>query len=200
MEHQISIKQVLVDLISIMPQIVNEFSDNEKYKTLIDFLSTKDYYNDEDLPYPTLKQIEAETGIKSYHLRKQLKEIYDKLFDYEYDYVFNFDDAIIMFHAEYFKRYATIKCNNLKNLPRIGENITLPFFRAKIGTDYFYVDDIRHHFESNKQIIEVQLKGGYFNSYWYYRKHKAFELGEIGIMESFNLYEHQMKERLGLHL
>jgi len=46
------------------------------------------------------------------------------------------------------------------------------------------------------QTVDLFLKGGIFNSYWYYRKHKAIEIGEIGFGEK--LYEYQAKERLGL--
>ncbi|WP_417873984.1 hypothetical protein [Xanthomarina gelatinilytica] len=198
MEHQISIKQILVDLIGIIPQINNEFGSNEKYAQLLTFLNAKDYFNDDDLAYPTLKQIEEETGIKTYHLRKQLKEIYDKLFDYDYDFNFDFSQTKLIINVEYFKRYASFNCKPLKYLPKIGENITLHFLRAKVGTDYFYVQDIRHSFIENKQIIDLYLKSGYYNSYWYYRKHKALEEGEIGIGEQYDLYEYQMKERLGL--
>lgn len=198
MEHQISVKQILVDLISVKPQIVNEFNNNERYEQLINFLNAKDYYNDEDLPYPTLKQIEKETGLKSYHIRKQLQEIYDKLFDYEYDYKFDFKQTELIINVEYFKRYASFKCKPLKILPRIGENITLHFLKAKVGTEHFYVQDITHRFENEKQIIVMSLKDGWYNSYWYYRKHKGYSLGEIGVLEGYDLYEHQLKERLGI--
>lgn len=55
MEHSISVKQVLIDLISIIPQVVELFGENEKYKPLVDYLSAKDYYNDYDIPYPNFK-------------------------------------------------------------------------------------------------------------------------------------------------
>lgn len=196
MEHKISVKQILVDIISIMPQIVKEFKNNERYSQLIEFLSSQNYYDDEDLPYPTLKEIEAKTGLKTYHIRKQLEEIYKRLFDYEF--TFDFNKVEVFFHAKYFKCSATVKCSNLTHLPKIGENITLSFLKAKVGADYFYVEDIRHQFEENKQTIYVFLQGGIFNSYWYYRKHKAFELGEIGIFEKYDLDEFDMKRRLGL--
>ncbi|MEX2350242.1 MAG: hypothetical protein WD554_05130, partial [Flavobacteriaceae bacterium] len=172
------------------------FKSKQRYSQLIEFLSSKDYYNDDDLPYPTLKEIEIKTGLKSYKIRKQLKEIYESLFNYEY--TFDFNKVEIFFHVDYFKNYGTVKCSNLQHLPKIGENITLAFLKAKVGTDYFFVEDIRHQFEENKQTIFVHLKGGIYNSYWYYRKHKAFELGEIGIGEKYELNEYELKRRLGL--
>jgi len=196
MEQKISVKQILVDLISIMPQIVKDFKNKERYTQLIEFLSAKDYFNDEDQPYPTLKEIEAETGLKTYHIRKQLKEIYDQIFKYEY--TFDFNQAEIFFYVEYFKRYASVKCNNLTYLPKIGEHIIFSFLKAKVGTNYFYVEDIKHHFEDSKQIIILFLKGGFYNKYWHYRKHKAIELGEIGYREISELHDYELKRRLGL--
>jgi len=127
-------------------------------------------------------------------LRKQLKDLYAELFDRK----FNFKEAEIIFEIEYFKNYASFKCDELRYLPKIGENITIPFLKAEVGTEYFYVEDVRHYFEGQKQTIDIQLRGGYFNSYWYHRKHKAFELGELGRGADYNLYEYQMKEKLGL--
>lgn len=86
--------------------------------------------------------------------------------------------------------------SELSQIPRIGENITVPFLEAEIGCNCFYVQDIRHHFGGIIHTIDIDLKGGFFNSYWYFRKHEAFEKGEIGFGE--RLSEYQMKERLGL--
>jgi hypothetical protein len=196
MEQKISVKRILVDLISIMPQIERDFKSKERYSQLIGFLSSKDYYEDEDLAYPTLKEIEAKTGLKTHQIRKQLKEIYEQLFDREY--TFDFNQVEIYFYVEYFKRYASVKCSNLTYLPKVGENIVFSFLKAKVGTNYFYVEDIQHHFEDKKQLIFLFLKGGFFNNYWYYRKHKAIELGEIGRGEIGELYEYELKRRLGL--
>lgn len=194
MENKISVKQILIDLLSIREQIFKKYGGNDEYKDLLDFLMAKDYYNDDDLPFPTLKQIEEATGLGTYRTRRQLETIYLELFDGFLD----FKNVVINFTAEYFKTYGYFKCSNLTYIPRIGENIRLPFFRAKMGTDFFYVTDIRQTFEGNTQHIEIILKGGFYNAYWHYRKHKALEIGEIGLGEQYNLYEYQMKQRLGL--
>jgi hypothetical protein len=176
MEQNISVKRILPDILSIKEQVIAAFKGNVKYETLLAFLFKEDYYNDEDLAIPTLKQIEKHTGLRTSQLRTQLKNIYKELFHHTFD----FKKIEIFFDVEYFKRYGYFKCNELTNLPKIGENITIPFLKSKVGTDYFYVEDIRHYFDGQKQTIDIQLKGGYFNSYWYYRKHKAYELGELG--------------------
>ena len=196
MNQTISVKQILYDIFSIKEQVIKLYKGKERYKGLITFLEAKDYFNDEDIPYPTLKQVESDTGLKTHQIRKQLNEIYESLFNYEY--TFDFNDVEIYFSVNYFERYANVKCSNLSQLPRVGENISLPFLKAKIGTDFFYVDDIRHSLLNNQQIIDISLKVGRFNSYWYYRKHKALETGEIGLFEEFKLNDYQIKDKLGI--
>ena len=194
MEKNISAKRILLDILSVIEQVTDVFKDVAKYRTLLDFLNKKDYYNDENLAIPTLTEIEKYTGLKTFQLRTQLKNIYKEMLNH----TFNFKKVEIIFDVEFYKEYASFKCNELTYLPKIGENITIPFLKAKVGTDYFYVEDIRHNFYGQKQTIEILLKVGSFNSYWYYRKHKAYEQGELGRGAEYYLNEHQMKEILGL--
>ncbi|MET6989186.1 hypothetical protein [Sediminicola arcticus] len=194
MEQTISVKQILIDLLSIKDQVFKKYVGNVEYKDLLDFLMAKDYYNEEDLPLPTLKQIEAATGLRTYRIRRQLEIIYRELLNGSLE----FNNVVISFNVEYHKTYGHFKCSRLIYLPRIGENMRLPFLKAKMGIDFFYVTDVRQTFEGETQFIEINLKGGFYNAYWHYRKHKALETGEIGLGEQYDLYEFQMKQRLGL--
>lgn len=147
-------------------------------------------------PTPTLKVLEEETQIKTYNLRKLLTEMYEALFNYEE--ILDFGEVEINFIVSYLKRNATFKCKNLGHIPRVGDNICLPFLKAKVGSNYFYVEEVRHNLENNKQTIDITLLGGFYNAYWYYRKHKAIELKELSIHEQYDLYDFEMKEKLGL--
>ncbi|WP_335967335.1 hypothetical protein [Galbibacter sp. PAP.153] len=198
MEDKISIKRTLLDLLAIPEQVSIAFDDNPRYQKLLSFLLSKDFYNDDNLSIPTLKEIEAETGLKSYHVRKQIEEMYEYLYDYESGFEFQFGKLEIFFWLNSNKKSACFKCKKMECLPRVGENITIPFLKAKMGRDYFYVEDIRHSFEGKKHIIDVHLSPGIFNLYWNYRKHKALELGEISYMDLINLYEFQIKDKLGI--
>ena len=200
MELKLSIKRVLLDILSIKQQVFDAFKDRKDYRELLLFLMEKDYYEDEELPIPTLKEMESILGLKIQQLRKMLKNIYYEFYSYEKNYTMNFNTTVIEFHLDYFKRYATFKCEKLTYLPKIGENITIPFLQATVGTDYFYVNDIRHTFDGTKQTIDIFLKGGLYNAYWYYRKHKAYELGELGLGTDYTLYEYQIKQQLGLRI
>lgn len=196
MELKLSIKRVLLDLLSIREQVLDHFQENGRYESLLSFIAKKDYYNDDDVAFPSLVDIEKVTGLKSHILRKQLKGMYQEFFDFEKGRILDFGKTEIWFNLEDFKRHGTFRTNKLPFLPRIGENICVPFLGAKVGTDFFYVQDIRHSLEGNRQIINIYLKGGFFNSYWYLRKHEAIEKGEIGFGES--LYEYQAKKKVGL--
>jgi len=198
MELKLSIKRVLLDILSIKKQVFESFKDNKDYRKLLLFLMEKDYYDDEEIPIPTLKEIEISLGLKSQQLRKMLKNIYDEFFSYENKYKMKFNTIEIHFYLDYFKRFASFQCEELIYLPRVGENIDIPFLKATVGVDYFYVQDVKHRFEGIKHIIEIRLKGGNFNSYWYYRKHKAYELGELGLGADYTLYEHEIKRLLGV--
>lgn len=107
MEQNISVKRILPDILSIKEQVIAAFKENVKYETLLAFLFKEDYYNDEDLAIPTLKEIEKHTGLKTSQLRTQLKNIYKELFHDTFD----FKKIEIFFDVEYFKRYGYFKCN-----------------------------------------------------------------------------------------
>lgn len=198
MKQPLSIKQILVDLITILPQIKNKHKGDSKYIEIINFLTLKDYLNNEDIPYPTFKQIAEETSLNGYQIRKQLKEMYAGMFDYPYNYSYDFSNVETYFSIEHHKKHTSFKVNNLKYLPKIGENIQMRFLEAKFGINIFHVDEIQHEFISDEHIVRIYLKGDFFNSYWHHRKHKAFELKELSFMDKYELYEFQMKEKLGL--
>lgn len=46
--------------------------------------------------------------------------------------------------------------------------------------------------------MKIWLKQGYYNSYWRYRKDKAKEEHELGLMDFFHLEEHELKRKLGV--
>ncbi len=196
MEKGISVKRIIIDILIVKDQVLNHFRNQEKYKDLLNYLTAKDYLNDDNLKIPTFKEIENATGIKTYHIRKQLSEIYESFFSYDNGMRFNFKKCEIVFIMKNYQRYASVICNNISHLPRIGDNISLSFVKAKVGTDYFYVDDIRHYFEENSQSIHIFLKGGIFNQYWHNRLHEAMEKRELPFKDFYDLNDYELKQKL----
>ena len=198
MKHTITSKWIMIDILSIFDQVYQKYYKDEEFSLLLDFLKKKDYLNDDDIPFPTLKVISEELGIESTEVRKKLLKLYDKLFDYENGLILEFNRVEILFTLNYFDRFAYFKCKNLNHLPRIGENITIPFLKAKLGSDYFYVEDIRHNFEGITHYIEYRLNFGTYNSYLYNRRHKAVEEGEITSSEFYQLNYFDLKRKLNI--
>lgn len=196
MKFRFSLKRAIIDILYIKDQVYQVFKNEERYRVLLDFLMEKDYLSDENYPFPTYKEIELQTGIKTYEIRKRLTELYDKIFDYNTGLNLDFRQVEIYFTLEYFKNYASFQCKELTYIPRVGDNIEVPFLKAKINTDYFYVQDVRHCFEGYKQIINIRLKSGSFNSYWYFRKHEAIEKKELGFNDFYDLNDYRLKDKL----
>ena len=48
--------------------------------------------------------------------------------------------------------------SKLEHLPRVGENVSLPFIKATTNINWLYVEDIKHEFENTTQNIHLTLK------------------------------------------
>ena len=186
----------MIDILSIFDQVYQKYKEDPEFSLLLEFLKEKDYLNDDDIPFPTLKLLSERLGIESTDVRKKLLKLYNKMFDYENGLILEFKRVEIEFWVHYLNRYAIFICRNLKHLPRIGENITIPFLRAKLGSDYYYVEDIRHRFEGITHFIEYRLNFGTYNSYLYNRRHKAVEEGEITSSDFYELDYFDLRRKL----
>lgn len=131
-----------------------------------------------------------------YQIRKRFLNMYNELFESEKEFNFDFNRCDIIFFIKNNKKYASFKCNGLSHLPRIGENVDVPFVRGQVDSDFFYVDDIRHSFEGKSQSIYIHLKRGMYNSYWRNRLHEAEVKREISLNEFFNLSDWELREKL----
>lgn len=120
--------------------------------------------------------------------------MYQKLFDYEKGHTFNFPKTEIWFNAKNNDKYLAFKCMHLNYIPRIGENMDLPFIKAKLISDYLYVHNIRHWFNNDLHTIDIYLKRGFFNSYWHNRLHEAKERGELPFNDFYDLSEYELKK------
>ncbi len=198
MERQFSIKRAFLDLLFIKIQLKELFSGNEKYKQLIEFMFSKDFI-ESDEPIPSLKQMGIDLNLKPHTLRKQILNLYNDVFDLDKDNFLVFNNTEIYFDLNYFENdRGYFQCKNLSYIPRVGENITIPFLKAQVGTDYFYVDNIRHTFESNIQRIFISLKSGFYNKFFHYEKYKAYEQGVISLRDLFYKHDLTIKDQIGL--
>lgn len=195
MKAQVSVKQIIIDFIYLKNQLKTLFKENQEYKPIIDFLLEKDYLDEElNLPYPKLKEVEEATGLKSHRLRKVLLKMHSEIFTYERKLNLNFNKVLYHFHISYFDYRCQFTVDYLHHLPKIGEEISLPFVSALIPLNHFYVENIRHEFENENQIVIVSLKVGSYNEYYRFMKDKAIELNVIRSWDIYSKSEHEIKE------
>jgi hypothetical protein len=198
LKENLSPKQILVDLSSVQCQLKDLFKNDNQYDSIIEFLSAKDYYNDPDIPFPTMKEVERGTGLSTAQLRKKLLEMYERLFDFGTDHGLRFTKTQYTFYLTNYEMHSQFVVSHLNDIPRVGEEMSLPFAKEKMGTEYFYVDKVVHYLENDLQTIVFWLKGGFYNSYWKIRKDEALLRKEISIDDEHRLMEFQLKDKLGV--
>lgn len=198
MKTQVSIKQIIIDFIYINSQLKVLFNEKEEYKTIVEFITGKDYL-DEDLniPFPKLKDVEAATGLKPHTLRKLLLKMHGEIFSYDTNRLnLNFNKILYHFYIRFYNHRCDFTMDNLTHLPRVGETIRLPFVSASMPLTSFYVENITHEFENNLQKVIITLKVGDYNEYWRFMYDRAIELKEIGFMDKYDLSETELKKKV----
>lgn len=80
------------------------------------------------------------------------------------------------FYITYFDYSCQFTVDYLTHLPRVGDNVSLPFVSALIPINYFYVDDIKHELKNSTQIVIITLKVGQHSKYFEYKPYMIFQL------------------------
>ena len=197
MKPQISVKHIVIDLIYLSNQLKDLYKGNSEYLPIIDFLYDKDYLNDElDIPFPKLKDLEEATGIKPHILRKLLLKMHNEVFNSESKVTLNFTKVLYRFYMKFYDQSCYFEVDHLPHLPRIGENINLPFTKSCIDINSFYVENIIHELINDTQVISLWLKVGNYNEYWRFMKDRAIELREVGFKELHEFEEDVLKQKI----
>lgn len=186
-------KRAIIDLMIVREQVTKLYAENNKYKDFLEFIFAKDYLDDNDLKFPTIKEISKAIGLTSNNVTKLIKELYADFLNEELD----FSKVEVIYQVNYFRKYLQLKFTNTNYLPRIGEQVDLSFVKAELGTRMFYVDKIKHTFENDIQRISITLKAGVYNSYFQFRKSKAYAEGEISLNDYY-LDDFDLKSKLDI--
>ncbi|APG59006.1 hypothetical protein [Christiangramia salexigens] len=177
---KISTKQALLDLIHVDVHLPKIASDYPEFKPITDFIIEGDFLNEEeDKPYPTVKDVAEHTDIRYDKVRKQVLKLYDLMFPFLENRYLKFTEVKYQLHFSYFGRDHYMVIDSFPVPLRVGENVSVPFLKAKFQIYQFYVSSINHRFEQNVQYIEVELKSGDYNMYWHLRKDEGLATGEI---------------------
>jgi len=151
----------------------------------------------EEYHYPMIKELSQKTEIPYSQIRTYLLKIYRDLMDVENeDLKLPLDEVEYELSIEGLEKNVYLNLKNFPVLPRVGEHVVIRLFSEYLGNSHFYVSDIVHSMEDNKQVIFISLKKGFYNPYWRLRLAKAEETGEISIEENYKTPEYLLKKKL----
>ena len=77
---QLSIKQALLDLLSVADQLPRILKEYPKFKDLLYYLVEENFFNDMDLALPTVKYFQDKTGLTPHEVRNQILKMYEVVF------------------------------------------------------------------------------------------------------------------------
>ena len=196
---KLSSKQMLLDIRALNSIAARLLGGGKPYEHLLKVLLDMNYYYDDEAELPFLKALAKMTSLSYGKIRIQLRQIYnDLVFDEAQEPLIKNHKTTVVFELKHRGRYAHFKVENLAFIPRIGESVNIPFFKAYLDNQMFFVENIYHYFNDREHEIHIGLKAGTDNLYWHIRKDKAQEEMEVGLLEFFHLNDCQLKDRLGV--
>ncbi len=200
-DSRLSLKQVILDISSMRKFAAKLLKEENSYNPILEYIISRNIYYDEDAKLPLIKDILKELNITYSKFKKELIKLYYELIDQDYfdpKIPFYFDEVEYFFSLKSFDKYAHFTVKELKHVPRVGEVVEVPYFRAKLGGDYFYVERITNEFWDGKQIVHFSLKRGMYNLYWHIRKDEAEIKREVSLNDLFDLEDYELQKKLGL--
>jgi hypothetical protein len=200
-EVKLSTRQMLLDIGSMAHHAKYLLESDKAYNPLLKLLIDMNYYYDEDVSLPTVKGLSEELNLNYGKVRKQIRLIYEDLL------CLNSDEDFPVFGVKEISysfslsgrgkdQHMYFKLKSLPELPRVGEDVEIPFFKEWLDERHFFVESIEHEFTDQGQVMHFILKPGYFSPYWHYRKDKAREEQELGWKDFIDLNDWELKRKL----
>jgi len=202
---KIPIKKMILDLGSMREKLKELLQNGHEFQVVLEAILENDYYYDDDLPMPSAKQLSEKTGLRNNKLKEQIQKIYsDLIFRKEENSwrnpVFSFRKTIYNFRLQgRQKRSISFSVNHLDVIPRVGEDIEIPFFKAYLGISFFHVKNISHELNDTVHEVNLELLSGEYNLFWHHRRDKALVLGEIEIRDLLELEDWELKGKIKLN-
>ncbi len=190
-KQKYSSPEILIDLKKLKPYLSIFLKEGKhSFDPIIRaILKHKGFTEDSNTSIPTPKELSVLCGFKPDKFRRELIKCYETLFNTQWEHynLFELEIEEVEFRLEIslFGNSLTIKTKSLPLVPRVGENFEIPFFRAKLGTTFFYVKSIDHSIEGKKQIVTIWLMAGHYNMHRELKQSKAYLRQEISFGEYF---------------
>jgi hypothetical protein len=174
-DSTMSSKDIIMSLLSLQPQMKEYILGSDvEYLPLVGELLKIDY-SDDEYHLPTAKELQGKLDVSHGKLRKWLELLHDKLwelFSDERDARLVFGEFDCWMTASYFGSHIYFRIK-MPSLPRLGDNINLPFARAKMqGRVNFFVSGVYTNIYGAGIKYDILLDTGIFNAYEWYEDHK----------------------------
>lgn len=200
MLQKITTKGMLMDLCSLINQTKHLLNNGKDYQILLKYLIKNNFWWDDDKVFPTIKNLMAETNLSNSKVQRMIKQMYkDLVLCGEEQLLIEFDEVEYIFGLSYFDKSYYFSTRKLPFVPRVGENVNIPYFKNNVGTTSFYVNKIIHEFFDRTYSIYIQLNSGNYNKYWHIRKDEVEIKGELPWMDFLYLKDYELKKKLNLN-
>lgn len=197
MNERLPSKKMILDITSMRSRAKEYLNTGKDYNDLLKTITDQEYYYNEDLPIPTMKELAELSGISYSKIRKQLDKIYfDLVLNAQDDKPFNFSKIKYTFSLKGYRNYSHFTTYSIPEVPRVGDNIIVPYFQAYLETEYFHVRDVWHYLNDGNQEVNICLEPGTYNLFWHFRKDQAEEEGEITFNDKMDMSDYQLKRKL----
>jgi hypothetical protein len=177
-------------------KILLEQNPDKPYTDFLRWLIDKNFYN-ERTEKIAIKKIAADFKTDTAKATKWLKEIYEQIFELNYDKSELFQNNGVKV-CMYMRHYDS-SCSfytALPELPRVFETIRFPFAKGKVGTDHFWVKKVEHEIVEDTATVTLWLDGGILNKYREFALDKALFKGWIHFMDVYDKQPFELDDEL----
>lgn len=180
----------------IYSQILLQQNPDKGYLNFLQFLIDKSFYPERSEKV-TMKQMAADFKSTPDKISKWLRQIYDDIIElnYEKPTLFQTDGIKVALHFKNYDSSLTFH-TSLQTLPRVHESFYAYFVNAKVGTTYFWVDNVQHEFVNNNTQITIFLIGGFVNKYREFLLDRAVFEEYLSFYQAMTRYDFQIDQDL----
>lgn len=161
-------REVLHDLTMMGSSLATLLNQGKDYDNIIRYIiDNKFYYNlYQSIP---LKKLSKDMGYSYQLFQKLVHQLYKDALDTETVFRVDIPDVEYQVTLDGYRKTAYLTMKSFPVVPRIGEEVQVPFFKTYVGEEFFYVKSIRHDLYDNQQVVSIHLEGGHYNKYWHYK-------------------------------
>ncbi len=172
-KETISMKEITMAILSMPKLAASLLHKGKDYDALLLEILKEDLFSD-DHQILTPKELQTKLKLSYERFRKQINLLYEDFMKSISgpDTILGTGDKLCEVYVHCFQKKVTFYVR-LSELPRVGEQMQLPFIRPIVGLDLFHVQSVTHAMLNDRLNFELWLSPGYFNLYEHFEKDKA---------------------------